>query len=120
MMAIFNFNGDNTVHGDQNIAQRDMFVGAGPDRARMAEILTVLLRDTDQAISSGTIERATGDEASAEISAAIATLRQPDVGAPQRARVSLARARDILTTAALVPGLAEGVARAIEAIRVLC
>lgn len=120
MMAIFNFNGDNTVHGDQNIAQRDMFVGAGLDRAGMAEILTVLLRDTDRAISSGAIERAPGDEASSEISAAIATLGQSDTDAPRRARVSLTRAREILTTAALVPGLAEGVAKAIEAIRVLC
>jgi hypothetical protein len=120
MMATFNFHGDNTVHGQQYIAQQDMFVFNDPGRAEAAEALTALLRDIKQATSSGLLEQAPGDEACTEISAAVATLSQRDTDAPVRAQASLTRARDILTTAALVPGLAEGLAKAVEAIRSLC
>jgi hypothetical protein len=116
-MATFNFHGDNTVHGIQNIAARDMTI---VDRTGMTEILAALLSATRQSISVGSVAQAPGDEACAELSAAIAALAQPGDDAPQKAQLSLTRARDILTTAALVPGLAEGIAKAVEAIRGLC
>src|SRR5690242_10516676 len=107
-MATFNFNGDTTTQGNQYLAGRDMFIGGNRDRAGVVEGLNELLSTTREAISSGALAPGPGDEATAEISAAIAALTQPGTDAPQRARISLARTRDILTTAALVPGLAEG------------
>lgn len=116
-MATFHFHGDNTVNGIQNIAARDLTVIGRPG---MAEFLGTVLSETRQAISAGSVMQAPGEEVCSELRAAITALVEPGDDGPQKARLSLTRARDILTTVALVPGLAEGVAKAIEAIRSLC
>jgi hypothetical protein len=116
-MATFNFNRDVNVQGDQNVVGRDMIIGADRDRAGAIEMLTDLLDTTRKAIASGTLEQGPGDQATAEISAAITALAEPDPDAPRRARLSLARTREVLTTVTLVPALAEAVIKAIEAVR---
>jgi hypothetical protein len=113
-MATFNFHRDVNA---RNIAGRDMYIGSDPDRAGAIEILTGLLGTTREAIASGTLEQGPGDQASAEISAAITALAGPDADAPRRARLSLARTKEVLTTVTLVPALAEAVTKAIEAVR---
>ena len=123
-MATFDFHGNTTAQGNQYFAAGDMFVGADNgrtgERAEALRLLTELLGITQQAVTSGSLAAETGGEAAAQISDAISVLTEPDADAPRRARLSLARTRDILATAALVPALADGVAKAIEAVRGLC
>jgi hypothetical protein len=123
-MATFDFHGDTTAQGDQYFAARDMFVEAdrsqAGERAEAIRLLTDLLGTTQQAVAAGSLAAEPGGEAAAGISDAISALTQPGPDAPRRARMSLARTRDILATAALVPALADGVAKAVEAVRSLC
>jgi hypothetical protein len=123
-MATFEFRGDTTAQGNQYFAARDMFVGADQgregERVEALRLLTDLLGITQQAVASGSLAPEPGGEAAAQISDAISALTEPGTDAPRRARMSLARTRDILATAALVPALADAVAKAIEAVRGLC
>jgi len=113
-MATFNFH--DKVEA-QNIAGHDIFVGSDPGRTRAIEALTDLLTAAREAIASGSMEHDAGDQATAEISTAITALAVPDPEASQRARLSMARVREILTTATLVPALADAIAKAVEAVR---
>jgi anthranilate phosphoribosyltransferase len=112
-MATFNFNADNIVHGSQYIAGRDLHISSADTLA----MLNALLRDTRSATATGNLTAEAGAEASAEITQAIDVLSGEEADGPQRAERFLARAREALVAAALVPGLVEGVTRAIEAIR---
>jgi len=112
-MATFNFNGDNIVHGGQHIAGRDLHVSY----AETLATLNALLRETESATAAGNLTAAAGTETSAEITRAIEVLSEGKAGAPRRAERFLARAREALAAATLVPGLVEGVTRAIEAVR---
>jgi hypothetical protein len=112
-MATFNFNGDNIVHGSQHIAGRDLHVSS----AETLAMLNALLRETESATAAGNLTAAAGTEASAEITRAIEVLSEGEAGEPRRAERFLTRARETLAAAALVPGLVEGVTRAIEAVR---
>lgn len=96
-----------------------MYNGVERDRAGAIEALTYLLGTTREAMASGRMAHDTGRQATAEISTAIAALEEPDSEASKRARLSLARAREILTTATLVPALAEAITKAVEAVRSL-
>ncbi len=116
-MSHINFHGDVNVQGDQNVAGQDIIIGASFRRAEMIEILTDLLGTIRESIAAGTLPQGPGDQATGEVAAAIEALAGADVDAPRRARLSLAKAKEILTTMALVPALADAIAKAVEAVR---
>jgi len=119
-MANINFHGDVNVQGDQNVAGQDIIMSAGSRRAEMIEVLTDLLGTIREALAAGMLAQGPGDQATGELAAAIGALAGPDADAPHRARLSLAKAKEILTTVALVPALADAIAKAVEAVRGLC
>jgi hypothetical protein len=112
-MATFNFHKKVSA---RDIVGRDAFYGADRDRVAAIEALTYLLGATREAIGSGMLAPGPGDQATVEIATGISALAGADADAPHRARLSLAKTKEILTTVALVPALAEGVAKAIEAV----
>jgi len=117
-MATFNFHGDNRPEGNQYIAGRDLHISASLPGSVLG-LLAALLAAAESEISSGRLPEATGRRAAAEISDAIDALEAGQADTPRRASVSLARAKELLVAAALVPGLVEGTAQAIEAIKKL-
>jgi hypothetical protein len=116
-MATFNFD-ENVVHGRQYIAGRDINL-VSSSTAEALRALNDLLRETELAVSSGAISPVTGSKATDEISNAIDVMKAGNSDAPRRVAGFLARAREILSTAALVPGLVEAMSRAIDAVRAL-
>jgi hypothetical protein len=115
-MATFNFHGDNRPEGNQYIVGRDLHITASSPES-VLRFLAVMQAATESEISAGRLPEAVGRRAVTEISGAIDALEADQPDGARHARASLARAREILVTAALVPGLAEGIAQAIDAIK---
>jgi hypothetical protein len=118
-MATFNFQGDNVVHGDQKIAGRDFHETSHSTQSDVLQILAVLQKNITLALAAEDISQPIGEQASTEVAAAINAVQDEGDEAPRRAEIVLTRAKEILTAAASVPTLVQGVVNAIEAVKSL-
>jgi hypothetical protein len=118
-MATFNFNGPNNVSGDQFIAARD-FIGDPRASETALGVLAGLLRDIQRSTAEGQLALSAGNQASACVTEAMTALKAGQADAPGRAQALLARTRELIATATLIPALVDGVTTAIEAVRRLC